>query len=1340
MHTSIAGIIRNPGGDLESLPLVQCLRPVRAQRDSKWNTGRRTTAATSHIASHTHQQSQGHESEGAVFPHNASSDLTRISPGIVARIEWVAPLPSAGEQRRKSAYSFLSGSKKVPHAYVPCSVPSLYGSWCTNVFVWFLLLLSLIEFAGKPAMAQLDTGTITGTITDPTGAVVYGAKVKVTNEGTRITTSTTSTSTGTYSLHELRPGTYSLEAEAPGFQKFVAKGVEVHVQQTITIDIQLANGEVYQQVTVTAVAPLLQSESAAVGQTITSQTVTNLPLQTRNWASLAQLSAGVTTAPVHAMSSDAGSTSSPFFSVNGVSVWQNDFRLNGINDNTEFFGGNAAGTNAAIIPPPDAIQEFKLQSGNFNAEFGHSTGAVINAATKSGTNQIHGDVWEYLRNDVFNANLFFNSATHAPTPEYRQNLFGFTLGGPVYIPKVYNGKSKTFFFVDYQGGRYITSSTATSTVPTRGMISSQFTNLQDLIAFNSGTSRDALGRTFRLGTIFDPATTRQVAAGAIDPVSGLVNNSGSAIYVRDPFYTGSLRGMTDFTGATAQLNMIPQQRLDPNAVKLLGIYPAPNRPGFANNFVNVAKQSQDTDSYDIRIDENINANNVVFGVFDRSLISRVSPSPLPGVAVGQVGGADLSFPAYAFAVGYSHIFAPTLSNDMHFGILHADNLQRSFYGNTFGIPVQYGITGIPQVANNGGLPPITIRGLTAIGVGTYNPTLAYVRSVEGSENVTKVFRNHSFKAGIQIDDLEGDVSQPPAGRGTLNFNGQYSDIPNSNNNLNGIADLLLIPIASTVGGIDGVGGMSSFSGSNIAFTDYHRWYLGAYFQDDWKVSSSLTVNLGLRWDYFTPYAEINGRQANFIAAGGNGSTGTYFISRKGCQVPRSASFDALLTSNHIALDCVSGLAIGDAQKTNFAPRLGFAYRAKTKLVFRGGYGIVYGALANVGYGGTLGTNYPFVYTSTFPSADSQHPILLSNGETATMENAFTTINLGDPTIISGEGLNLYGRQYNFQTPYVQVFNLTVQEQVSNHDSMQIAYVGTVGRHLDNLGYHNSPIVILPPGANAQNYVPFPDFARNSIYETTNGTSSYNSLQATYERQLSSGLSLLANYTYSRCLSNQFAIVTQTQGYRGEWLPGFGINADYGLCDTDASNVVHLSGTYDLPFGRGRAFLSNSNRALNTIISGWVINFIYTYQSGQPITVGCPVATTADFGCFAFKVPGENPYAGPHNYKQWLNPNAFAQPPVATQIGQTDFAVLGGAPQQVRGPGFSNLDLSVLKNVGLGEVFRMQFRAEAFNATNTPQFGQPGNLDTFNNPKGGFSAITTMRGDPRTLQFAIKLLF
>lgn len=1201
---------------------------------------------------------------------------------------------------------------------------------CRKLVIFLSFAFLLAALSPRRALGQIDTGGITGTVHDSTGAVIPNAQIKLTNEATGVVTPTVSTSTGTYAIRNVRPGTYTITGDAPGFQSFQETGLVIHVQSVLTVDMPLATGKQTKQITVTAAAPLLETENASVGQTINTQTVNDMPLQTRDWVSLAQLSAGVSTAPVGQPSGDSGRSDSAYFSVDGVNLWQNDFRLDGINDNIEFYGGSSVANNAAIVPPPDAIEEFKLQNGDFNAEFGHSTGGVVNAVIKSGTNHFHGDLWEYWRNDVLNANLFFNEVNHTPKPEYRQNLFGGTIGGPIF-------KNKTFFFFDYQGGRYITPAPATSTVPTENMINSGFTNLQDLITGNSGTGTDALGRTFPHGTILDPTTTREVAAGAVDPITGLTNNHTTAQYVRDPFYTGgSLAGKTNFTGNTAQLNIIPVGRLDPNAVKLLGVYPAPTSPGLNNNYFTSPRLSENTNTYDIRVDQNFNEKNYLFGVYSRSLNSQGVPAALPGLAVGESGGRNDSFPAWAVAVGYTRIFTPTLTNEMHFGIVHSDKLQRSIFGNTFGIPAQFGIGGVPQVANNGGLPPITINGLTHIGVGNYTPTLQYVYSIEGADSVTKLYHSHTFKTGVQVDDLVGNISQPPQGRGDFNFNGQYTDIPNLNDNTNGIGDLLLTPQPSAVGGPNYVGGMSSFSGSNIAATDDQRWYIGAYFQDDWKVTPDLTLNLGLRWDYFTPYSEVHGRQANFIPVGGNGNTGTYYVPNKGCSVPRSTGFDSLLAASNITLDCTSSMTLGTAQKTNFAPRVGFAYRVKPTLVVRGGFGTTYGALGNLGYGGTLGTNYPFVYVDTFQSPDSQHPLLLSNGAPATMEEAFTTVNISDPTLNNGTGLNLYGRQYNFQTPYVETVNLTMQDQFTAHDSLQVGYVGTMGRHLDNLGYNNSPTEILPPSVNPQLYVPFPDFNRNATYETTNASSSYNSLQATYEHEMSSGLYMLANYTWSKCMSDQHTQASQNQQYRAEWLPGFGIKKDYGLCDTDATNLIHVSGTYNLPFGHGRQFMANSGRLADTLLGGWIINGIYTYQTGQPFTVTCPVATSA-FGCFADKTPGQSYYSGPHNYTQWLNPAAFTQPPVATTIGENNFAVLGGSPQQVRGPHFTNLDASLLKNFTFTQATYLQFRAEAFNALNNVQFGQPTQLN-FNTKN--FSQITSQRNPNRVMQLALKLFF
>ena len=1235
---------------------------------------------------------------------------------------------------------------------------NLKAQMCFRVASLWLPILSLLVFLGLPSRlsAQLDRGEVTGTVEDPSGAVIQNAKIVLTNDASNVSTTTKSTQTGTYVFDGVMPGEYTVSAEAGGFQKYVVHGVYVHVQQVLTIDIHFSTGNVEQSVSVTAAAPLLETENAAVGQTIVNQELNDLPLATRDWGSLGQMSAGVAAAAPGGVTADAGSSESAYYSVNGGNVWQNDFRLDGINDNIEFYGGNYTLTNAAIVPPPDAVQEFTLQSGDFNAEFGHSTGGIVNAAIKSGTSGLHGDLWEFVRNNDLNANYYFNNVNGVakPIPSYHQNLFGGTAGGPVLIPHILNGKGKTFWFFDYQGGRYVLPVPAGGeTVPTTNMVSSGFSNLQDNITYNSGSATDALGRTFPHGTILDPASTRQIPTSGLDPITGLTGTAGS--YVRDPFYNCSSGGCPSFTGnntknfATpaqeALLNIIPTSRLDPNAVALLGVYPAPETQGtLVNNFASyVPIEYKNTNTWDIRIDENINERNMLFGVFDRSLFAVVVPSNLPGVAVGETGGRNDSLPAYAWAVGYTRIVTPTLTNEMHVGMVHSDKLQQSFYGNTFGIPAKYGIQGVQQVANNGGLPPITISGLTHIGVGNFTPTLQYVWSIEGVDGVTKVYRNHTFKTGVQIDDLEGDISQPPQGRGDFNFNGQYTDVPNKNSSLNGIGDLLLTPITSTSGGINYVGGMSSFSGSNIAATDDHRWYWGAYGQDDWKVTPGLTVNLGLRWDYFTPYAETRGYQANFVPVGGNGATGTYYISKQGCGVPRSAAFNSLLTASNIALDCVSSLTLGSAQKSNFAPRIGFAYSVTPKVVARAGFGTAYGALGNLGYGGTLGTNYPFVYTQTFPSPDSQHPLLLPNGQPATMEQAFTQYNFQDPTVSTGLGLNLYGRQYNFQTPYIQTENLTLQYLLTPHDSIQAGYVGTQGRHLDNLGYNNGNTQILPPGTNSQLYIPYPSFARNSTYETTNAVSSYNSLQVTYEHQLSAGLYLLGNYTWSKCMTDQHTQASQNQQYRAEWLPNFGINADYALCDSDATNIVHIAGTYDLPFGHGRAFMANANRGVDAILGGWIINGFYTHQSGQPFTINCPVATTADYGCFANVVSGQGLYAGGRKVTQWLNPGAFAEPPTATAIGQTDYSPLGGGQEQARGPNFSNLDSSIMKNFRINDTTRFEFRAEAFNTTNTPPFSQPTSQLNFTTAK--FSNISSTKNSnenfgARTLQLALKFFY
>ncbi len=1205
----------------------------------------------------------------------------------------------------------------------------------------FACVVLWIGLSFTPLWAQIDVGRVTGTAKDSSGAVVPNAKLTLTNQATGVAQETSSSSSGTYVFMSVPPGFYTLKAQASGFRTYLQQGIEVHVQNTVTADIPFSVGGATDQVTVTSAAPLLQTEDASVGLTVGSTATNDLPLNGRNWLSLAQLAPGTYIGPGSSASVTANPASSgnnPIFA-SGAEPGQVDFRLNGVNNNEEVFGG------LTIAPVPDAIQEFKLQNGDNSAEFGHSAGAVVNAVIKSGTNHIKGDLWEYFRNEALNANDYFSNQNKARRPEYRQNQFGGTIGGPVYIPGRYNGKDKTFFFVDFQRTQALASTQFTDTIPTSLMRNSGFTNLQDLITGNSGTETDALGRKYPLGTVFDPATTRALAAGAIDPVTGLVNTKKSTIYVRDPFYNGSLVGKTDFTGAVALLNLVPASRIDANAIRLLQLLPAPTAAGLQQNYYAAPPQNTHINQYDVRIDHIVSPKDSVFGVFSRSTADVTASQPFPGPAGGalQIAFATTQ-PTYVLALSETHIFSPTLVNEARFGLDHNYNTREEPDGNTTGLPAQYGIQGIPQIANNGGLPTINLNGFSSFGSRRFTPTLQTTGAQDYTDNVTLLHGAHEFKTGVQFDRIVGDITQPAYSRGNFNYNGQYSNIPNQNNNLTGIADFLLLPTASSVSGYPGIttynnlGGPSGYNGSNFAGTNYFSNYIGAYAQDSWKVTPDLTFKLGLRWDYFSPFGETKGDQANLIMTDGNGASGTYYMPKAGCNVPRSAGFNAVLAADNIQVDCLSGLQVGAAQKTNFAPRVGFAYRLFSTFVVRGGYGISYGAFDSVGYGGTLGTNYPFQYQISSPNTTSLVPITLSTGQTASIENTFGTINLQDPNQVNGQNLSLSGKQYHYQTPYVESINLTTQYQFTSRDSFQVGYVGSLGRHLDALGAHNSLTEILPPGVNPTNYRPFPNLAANSEYLTTNAKSNYHSLQTTYEHRFATGLGLMANYTFAKCMSNDAGKSGFSSGYRAEWLPGFGISQDYALCSADAAHVVHVSGEYDLPFGKGKALLASANRFVNAVIGGWQFNYIYTYQSGQPFTVGCPIATTSDFGCNAILVPGQNPYAGPHNQTQWLNPNAFAEPSAATQIGQTDYSVLGGKPQQVRGPSFSNLDSSLFKQFSTSEHTQLEFRLEVFNTFNKANFGNPGNLN-FNNPTG-FSKITSLRNSPRIGQLALKFYF
>ncbi len=974
-----------------------------------------------------------------------------------------------------------------------------------------------------------------------------------------------------------------------------------------------------------------------------------------------------------------------------------------------------------------------MQTNNYSAEFGRSAGAILNATIKSGTNQFHGNAWEFLRNDKLDAANFFENAGGLRKGEYRQNQFGFTIGGPI-------RKDKTFFFGDYEGTRIRQALNSVNTVPTALEHSSNFTNLSELLT-QGGTRTDVLGRTYALGQVFDPSTTRAVACGVPDMVSGLSAPCAGAI-------TGSPIGFVrePFPG-----NILPANRLDSNAIKLLNLYPAPNNAGLFNNYATNPVLRNDVNQFDVRVDHTLSDKDSIFGRVSYSDNPAFFPGPFPGIADGGSFSSGVqTATSINAALSETHSFSPTLVNEIRAGFNRIATTRAQPNANTLGIPEQFGIQGVPQVPLNGGLGEINLTGLTRLGSNNYLPSSEYSNTYQLTENLTKQMGRHSLKGGYQYQQLRFSILQPPQGRGSFSFSGLYTEVPTESSGNTGLAQLLLTPVPGTVpGAADYVGGADNVSASNIANTDQKRNYHGAYFQDDFKITDKLTVNLGLRWEYFSPLIERYGAQSNFLPSGSSAPS-EFLLTKKRCNTPLSPEFTAAAAADNISIVCSSVPGLGHSQFTNFSPRVGFAYQLTPKLVARGGYGIFYGGFEN----SVVETyvDFPFQFGLGYPNLTPDAPIIYPNGALGTLETGISAIPLSSGAV-QPAGVSFTGEDYKTKTPYTQGYNFTLQYQLTSNDTIQVGYVGNTVRHLGVYTNPNSPNQILPPGLNTFDYSPYPDFQNGFTYTSFAGNSFYNSLQVNYERRFTNGLSVLANFTWSKCRTDAVDVLNSTaiSGRGASRLPGFGIQGDYGLCDFDIPKVLHLSGVYELPVGHGRQFLSNSRGVVDAILGGWSTNWILTLQNGQPGTVPCAISTTSGFGCYALVVPGPDINGGPHNVDQWLNPAAFASPPVATTVGQSDYSPLGGAPSQFYGPGYHRLDFSLFKNFRITERAHLEFRSEFFNLTNTPNFsppgfggngvsGAPGALDYTSSTFGQINSTRDGQNDQREIQFALKLYF
>ena len=1168
----------------------------------------------------------------------------------------------------------------------------------TSFYQLLLVLLAVACVLPCKASGQVDQGTITGIVQDQTGAVLPRTTVTLTSTDTGLVFTTKTDASGIYTFSPVKIGNYVVSAAAPEFRTGKLTGIVLNLNQQLQANLTLQPGNVSETVNVQAGAEqLLQTEDSSTGQVISTQVINDTPLNGRNYVFVAQLAAGV------AQSNGSRGEGNGDFSANGLRAEQNNFILDGVDNNSNLIDF-LNGATYVVKPPPDALAEFKVQTSDYTAQLGHSAGAVLNASIKSGTNSFHGDLWEYFRNDALDARDYFSLTK----PEYRQNQFGASIGGPIV-------KNKLFFFADAEANRIVFGSTGTYTVPTALMRQGNFSELLNPILTGSSSPT----------VLYQPGS------------------NGSALL-----------------SCNGQQNVFCANQIHPVAQGILNLYPAPNANGRLayNNYVVNTNDINNSVTWDGRIDWNISARDQAFFRMSYSNLHGNYPAPLGPILDG--GGYGSDGPTTNLGQNYvfseTHIFNPSLVNEFRFGYnwAHDSFLQQSANSD---VAAQVGLGGIPFSSDNGGLPNTSISGISSFGSPEYYPSIEGENVFQILDNLTKILGNHTLKAGVSLQSIRVAVTQPIDPHGEYDFSGFYTSSPGVSFTGSGVADFLADSMNSA--------GLSNYFGVQ----DDH-WYNSGYIQDDWKATRNLTLNLGVRYDYYQPAEERNNDQAYFtinsISGPGSG-TASYLLPKADSSITLAPAFLNLIGKDNIALTYSGNRSLALGQKTDFSPRVGFSYQATSKFVLRGGYGIFFGGLESVGGSPNPSYNYPFAFSSNFPAPACSGPNTCPT-DGLTLETGYAAaIAAGLQNYLSTPGL--VGGQLQTKTPYTEQYNLSTQYAFTPTLSLTTAYVGNVSRHLQAITDQNAPVGLVGPDDASQNDRPFPSFG-GAQYDLYEGVGSYNSLQATLEKHLSHGLQFLAAYTYSHALDDTATPLDGgTNDYRNANL--FPIGIEYANSDWDVRHRFTLSGDYQLPFGKGRRFV-NHGGVLNEMVGGWSTDVAFYALTGNPFTVdpnnsGANGANTRRAILIGnpFTAGGTPPASNPttscatktRTVSHWFNPCAFANPlpgslipntqtaanPAGTPITnpQEALAFLGPARNQIYGPGYERLNMSLFKNFDTIESQYLQFRADIFNVFNTPAFGQP---DGTNNSDGGVITSTRSLGNftpnPRFFQFALKYYF
>lgn len=1158
-----------------------------------------------------------------------------------------------------------------------------------------LLLISLSRLSTSNLLAQVGQGEITGEIKDHAGALVPQAKVIVTEVRTNQVSTSVTGAGGSYTLLNLKPGLYSLAVEVSGFKRYLREGIQLATGERLRVDVELTTGSIDENITVQADAPLLRTESGSLGQVIPHRRIVDLPLNGRNFFSLITLAPGV--------AAPAPTTAGPSLPrLNGGRPRVNEFLYDGISALQPEPG------QVAFNPVVDAIQEFKLETNSLPAEFGRFNGGVVNLTTKSGTNELHGTAFEFLRNEALNARNLFAPATAANPnkPVFRRNQYGFAVGGPII-------KDHTFFFADYQGMRQLIGRVLTSNVPT--------------LAQRGGDFSASLGAPLFLQT---------TTTGGVSTVSATTTNTGTPINVIDTngntiqARVGQIFRIGDRRAYAG--NLIPFADFDSVARKLLARYPQPTSTGAANNFRRVANEGTNQDQFDTRLDHRFSDHNQVFGRFSFFNEDAMPVTPLPDGSGNITQGATGLQKSRGYqAVGnFLHVFPTNLVNELRVGYTRRSIDRRALLLDS--PPSQsLGLPGIPQnAAFQNELPTFTIAGLQQLGPSANTDSLFNTDVTQIFDSVGWQPGRHSIKFGVDLRVERLNVLQPPSPTGIFNFTAPFSNSRGTTNTIG--AQPGGATTSSLLSGQTGnalasffLGQVSNFSIDLQQNTIHPRARILEFFvQDDFKLTSRLTVNAGLRYTLNFPSTETEDQGAVFNL----NTQQLEYLGKNG--FPDSAR---------------------ELHKLNFGPRLGLAYRFTDRTVLRAGYGLVWQEQAGITTPFTI-PQFPFIQTVTQRSLDGIVPaFVLANGPNV------------QPIPLNGDaglGQGVFSVDRDLGSGYVQQWNLAIQREISHNFVAEVAYAGSKVTHVgipdsninqltaDQLAQGNTLLQQVtnpyfgqiprsssigdPTIPRAQLLRPFPRFTTVSLYRNNVGNTSYNALQAKLEKRLSHGLAFLVSYTRSKLIDDAGSVFDASilTGPVGNFpvADSFNRALEKDVSTGNIPNVFVTSFTYELPFGKGRHF--NLTGLANKLLGGWEIAGTILQQSGMPFAV----TQITNFNAFAgFGTQRPNILRNPNlpsdqqTTDRWFDTSAFAVAPQFT---------LGNASRNpVRGPGYRTADIAFIKRTSFGETRNIEFRTEIFNLTNTPPLANPNGVVG----NAAFGTITSA-GDPRVIQFGLKLNF